>query len=198
MPVNRAACGAVSLFLLAACTGFPFFGTRSSPSSQETLQDGGEEDAGAPPHTVMELQDLHYDGWTLSGRLLISPEAGPLRLDRRLIPSIDVDVKRVSECEHGSVSSIHADVFAPENRKENLLVLGPGYWYGRTVRFGLFDEHLTGPGPECVEADVVLLSFDGKPVALQHIRATRPPSQATDGGTESMDGGTPAPPPPAP
>jgi hypothetical protein len=146
----------------------------------------------------MEIQDIQYDGWTLSGRLLVSPETGPLRLDRRLIQSIDVEVRRVSECEHGSVASIHADVFTPLNRQENLLVLEPGYWYGRTVRFGLFDEHYTGLGPECVEADILLLSFDGGPVARQRIRAVRPPSPATDGGTQldggmqTLDGGLPA------
>jgi hypothetical protein len=134
----------------------------------------------------MEVQDIHYDGWTLSGRLLISPESGPLRLDRRLIPSIDVEVTNVSACELGSVTSIHADVFAAPDRQENLLVLEPGYWYGKTVRFLLFAEHFTGLGPECVEVDILLVSFDGKTVARQRISAVRP--SPMDGGTQ-LDGG---------
>jgi hypothetical protein len=131
----------------------------------------------------MEIEDIQYDGRTLSARVLVSPETGPLRLDRRLTPSIDVEAKRVSDCYHGAVSSMIVDYFPSRIRAENLLILEPGYWYGATVRFGLFDEHFTGLGPECVEADIILQSFEGKRVASQHIRAERPPvPTATDGG----------------
>lgn len=190
MRVNWLKLGPVSLLLLlVACSGFPFFGRQSSSSQdREANKNVGGADVQVPPRTVMEIQDIRYDGWTLSARVLISPETDPLRLDRRLIPSIDVDITRVSECEHGSVPSIHADVFAPLARSENLMVLNPGYWYGTTVRFGLFDEHLTGLGPECVEADISLRSFDHELVARQRIRAVRPAS--VDGGTQE-DGGTP-------
>jgi hypothetical protein len=130
----------------------------------------------------MEIQDIQYDGWSLSGRVLVSPETGPLRLDKRLVSWFDVEITRVSDCERGSVMSIHADVFPPLARAENLLILEPGYWYGARVRFGLFNEHFTGLGPECMEADVILLSFDRRRVARQRIRAVRPPVPATDGG----------------
>jgi hypothetical protein len=186
--MNRLKLGFASLLLMAACTGFPFFG-RKPPSSPDrgTIQDAGHMDARIPPRTMMEIQDIQYDGWTLSGRVLVSPEEGQLRLDRRLIPTIHVEIRRVSECEHGSVTSIRGDLIAPRARPEDLLVLEPGYWYGTTVRFKLFSEYFTGLGPECVQADIILLSFDGKRVARQRIRAVRPP-QATDGGTQ-LDGG---------
>jgi hypothetical protein len=192
--MNRLPIGPTSLLLVTACTGFPFFGKQlpSSPDP-EAIQDAGSTDTRIPPSTRMELQDIQYDGWTLSGRLLLSPESGSLRLDRRLIPSIDVEVTRVSECERGSVKSIHADVFAPLNRQENLLILEPGYWYGTTVRFSLFDEHFTGLGPACIEADIILVSFDGKPVARQRIRGVRP--SPMEGGTP-LDGGMQEEPPP--
>jgi hypothetical protein len=137
----------------------------------------------------MEVQDIQYDGQTLSGRVLFSPEAGQLRLDRRLIPNIHVEITRVSDCKYGEVASIRLDVIAPRARPEDLLVLEPGYWYGRTVSFWLFDEHLAGIGPECVEAELYLVS-GGKPVARQRIRAVRPPPQALDGGTQP-DAGPP-------
>ncbi|WNG51719.1 hypothetical protein F0U60_52135 [Archangium minus] len=192
MRVNWRKLGPVSLLLLVACSGLPLFGRSSAHKGNKNAVGA---DVQVPPRTVMEIQDIHYDGWTLSARLLVSPETGPLRLDRRLIPSIDVDVSRVSECEHGSVSSIHADVFAPLQRSENLLILNPGYWYGTTVHFGLFDEHFTGLGPECVEADISLRSFDRHVVAHQRIRAVRPSSM--DGGTQA-DGGSPEEPAPSP
>ncbi|HYO53681.1 hypothetical protein [Archangium sp.] len=193
--MNRLKRGSASLLLMAACTGFPFFGKQSP--GRGTIKDTGSTDVRVPPRTVMEIQDIQYDGWTLSGRVLVSPETGPLRLDRRLISWFDVEIKRVSDCRYGSVKSIHADVFPPLARSENLLVLEPGYWYGHTVRFGLFDEHFTGLGPECVEADIILLSFDGGRIARQRIRAVRPPQQDMDGGTP-LDGGPQEEPQPSP
>jgi hypothetical protein len=132
----------------------------------------------------MEVQDIQYDGFTISARILVSPEGGSLRLDRRLIPSIGVGIGLVADCERGSVPSIHFDVISAPNRAENLMVLEPGYWYGRTVHFGLFDDHLTGIGPECVEATLRLHSVDGV-VVRERIRAVRPPS--LDGGTRKSE-----------
>ena len=189
MQMNRLKLGSAFLLLMAACTGFPFFwGQPPSSPGRGTIKDAGSTDGGAPPRAMMEIEDIQYDGWTLSGRVLVSPEVGQLRLDRRLIPTIHVEIRRVSECERGSVTSIRADLIAPLACPEDLLVLEPGYWYGKTVRFKLFSEYFTGIGPECVQADISLLSFDGRLVASQRIRAVRPPTQSMDGGME-MDGG---------
>lgn len=183
MQVNRLSLGAVSLLLLAACTGFPFFGRRApSTSDCETIRNAWRTGTQALPHTVLDVQDIQYDGLSLSTRVLVSPEDGLLCLDKRLIPYIHVEIKRVSDCKHGAVASMLVDVLAPRARPEDLLVLEPGYWYGRTVRFALFDEHLGGIGPECVEADICLAS-GGRTVARKHIRAERPPvPETSDGG----------------
>jgi hypothetical protein len=185
--MNRFKLGAASLLLMVACTGFPFLG-RKSPSSpgSRTMKDEESTESKVPPRSVMEIQDIQYDGWTLSGRVLVSPEAGQLRIDRRLIPNIHVEIRHVSECERGSVRSIKVDVIAPRTRPEALLVLEPGYWYGKAVHFWLFDERLTGLGPECVEADISLVS-GGRSIARQHIRAMRP-TPLMDGGIQT-DGG---------
>ncbi|REG20377.1 hypothetical protein ATI61_12277 [Archangium gephyra] len=188
--------GLASLLLLVACSGFPFFGKRASSSSRGAVSGAGIQ---LPARVIMEVQDIQYDGLTVSARVLVSPEGGALRLDRRFIPSIDVSIGIVADCERGSVMSIHADVISALNRAENLMVLEPGYWYGRTVHFMLFDEHFTGIGPECVEATLRLHAFDGGVVARERIRAVRPPS--LDGGTRKdgwpeidwealLDGGT--------
>lgn len=186
MSVNRPTLGAASLLLMAACTGLPFF-NRESPSSQGA---GANADAGsaiesleAPPPTLLEVQDIQYDGLNLSGRVLLSPVSGMLRLDRRLLPTIHVNVGRVSSCTPGQpVTSVRADALAPLTRPEHLLLLEPGYWYGTEVRFRLFSEHFTGLGPECIEADLSVLSFDGRPVASKSIRARRPLPETSDGG----------------
>jgi hypothetical protein len=182
--MNHFMLAAASLLLLVACTGFPFV-ERNSPG-RGALKRQGTVESKVPPRTVMEIQDIQYDGWTLSGRVLVSPETGPLRLDRRLIPHIHVEIRYVSECERGSVTSVNVHVIAPKARPEDFLVLEPGYWYGKTVHFRLFDEHFTGLGPECVEATISLVS-GGRRVARQRIRAVRPPVPATDAGVPLID-----------
>lgn len=182
MRVNPLGLGVAALLVMAACTGLPFFG-RKSPSPPDR---GAIEVA---RRVILEVQDIQYDGETLSARVLVSPEGGRLHLDKRLIPTVHVEVRGVSDCKYGAVESIRADVLARRARPEDGLVLEPGYWYGRTVHFGLFDEHLTGLGPECIEAEVSFVS-GGRRVARQRIRAVRPPRQPPEGGPP-MDGGVP-------
>ena len=143
------------------------------------------------PQVKMELQDIHYDGETLSGRLLVGVVEGSVRLDKRLFTDIDVNVRRVSECKTGFfVPYIIFDSF-PKRGCEDLLVLERGYWYGTVVRFPLFDEHLTQLGPECIDVELSLRSFDGKAVARTEIRAERPhrPSDAGVPDAPEDDGG---------
>jgi hypothetical protein len=182
MRVSRHELGAVSLLFLVACSGFPFLGRK--PADHEVMK----ADARISPQVRLEVQDIQYDGLTLSARVLVSPESGPLRLNRQLVPNIHVELWGVSDCKYGAVGSIRVDLIPRKVRPEDLLVLEPGYWFGRTVHFGPFDEHLTGLGPECIEAYIRLFSFDGKPVARQRIRAVRPPTQAVDGGIPRDEG----------
>jgi hypothetical protein len=146
----------------------------------------------------VEMLDIRYDRQTLSGRILVSALGGDLRLDRRLLSSASVNVDAVSECETGApVSFLMVDSFPPAPRSEDLLILEPGYWYGTEVRFPLFSERLMGrPGPDCIEADVSLLSFGGRPVGHTRIRAARAPQSSPDAGTpedlgSSTDAGSP-------
>jgi len=183
MPMNRFKLGSVSLLLMTACTGFPFFWRQSPSPDTGATQEAGSTGTQVPPHVILAVQDVHYDGLSLSGRILVSPEGDPLRLDKRLLPTRHVNVERVSNCVEGQpVTTIRADAIAPLAGPEHLLLLSPGYWYGTTVRFRLFSEHFTGLGPECIEADLSLLSFDGEPIARQHIRAQRSLPQTVDGG----------------
>jgi len=198
MPMNRLKLGSAALLVMTACTSFPFFWRQSRPSPDMAASlEAGDAGAQPPPPVALAIQDIQYDGVLLSGRVLVSPEGSPLRLDKRLLPTLHVNLEHVSNCVEGQpLTTIRADALAPLARPEHLLLLAPGYWYGTTVRFRLFSEHFTGLGPECIEADLSLLSFDGVPVARQHIRAHRPPPQAVDGGPPEAtrptgDAGTP-------
>jgi hypothetical protein len=148
---------------------------------------------------ALEMQDIRYDGQTLSGRILVGAVGGALRLDRRLISSASVNVDAVSDCMTGSpVTFLLVDGFPPAPRDEDLLILKPGYWYGARVLFPLFSERFMGKaGPECIEADVSLLSYGGEPVGNTHIRAVRPHPSPVDAGAledvgASPDAGAPA------
>jgi hypothetical protein len=142
------------------------------------------------------MQDIRYDGQTLSGRILVGAVKGDIRLDRRLISSASVNVDSVSDCMTGSpVTFLMVDGFPPAPRDEDLLILKPGYWYGTEVRFPIFSERFMGrAGPDCIEADVSLLSYRGEPVGRVHIRAVRSLQSPSSAGAleSSTDAGTPS------
>jgi hypothetical protein len=166
--------GLTVMLLLAACGGWPFWTKGSGePVREEVL---------TPPQVHVEFLNVHYDGLTLTGQVMISPQGKPLRLDKRLIPTVDVDVLDVADCLRKPIVYITMDRFKLRAGKEDFLKLEPGYWYGATVRFTLFDEYFTGIGPECIDADLLVFSFDGARVARVPIRAVRPPRPETDGG----------------
>jgi hypothetical protein len=132
----------------------------------------------------LELADVHYDGETLSGRLLVTPVTHSLRLDRRLISYSHINVSAVSVCGTGElVPFVIWDAVPPQARDEDLLILECGYWYGTTMNYKLFIERAKGLGPECIDVQLVLLSFDGKPVANQRVQAKRTHRTPVDGGT---------------
>ena len=165
--------------LMAACAGFPLpWRTEASP---QELGEASESEK-TPGRVRLEFQDVRYDGETLSGRLLIGVEEGRLRLNRQLHPDLQVEVRSPVDCHTGlPVRFIVWDGFPPR-LKEHLLILDKGYWFGRTVDFSLFDERLTGAGPECLKAELWLFSFDGAVAARQEIRAERSPQQPVDAG----------------
>lgn len=170
MPMSRSGLGVASLILVAACGGIPFWSREGARPATDDTQ--------VPPRIKVEFQDVHYDGRVLSGLVLISPEGKSLRLHKRFLP----DVQQVADCARRPTVSIIMDYFGSMPRPDDLLILEPGYWYGRRVSFTLFDEYFTGIGPECIDARLLISSFDGQLVAGVPIRAVRPPVPETDGG----------------
>jgi hypothetical protein len=165
-----------------ACKGFPFpWRTEPVPAHASHDGAGSAEDF---PRARLELQDIRYDGWALSGRLLVSAEEGHLRLDKRLIESASLSTNSVTDCATGQpVAFMVMDVFAKRPREEDVLILEPGYWYGKDIRIPLFAEIPGKPrGPECIEADMVFHALGGKTAARLHVRAESSPLPPADAG----------------
>lgn len=182
--------------LMAACSGFSsLWKAGPLPRDMVDASDGGK----TPGRIQLEFQDVHYDGEALSGRLLIGVEEGRLRLNRKLFEGIQAEVRYPVDCRTGlPVTYMIWDGFPP-HRKEDLLILDQGYWFGKVIEFALFDEHLTGLGPDCLKAELWLFSFDGVVAARQEIRAERNLPQPVDAGQleEPPDAGQPEEPPDA-
>jgi hypothetical protein len=149
----------------------------------------------------VELQEARYDGKDLSGRLLISPVDGNLCLDKRLVTSFVLTTESVVECSTGrDLGVIIADVLAPRRQEEDVLVLKPGYWYGKDVSIFLYSEQLTGkPSPGCVEAEFTFHALNVTQAARLRVRVTRTAEPAPVAGAPATGAalapGQPAPPP---
>lgn len=160
-----------SLLILTACKGLPFFWkAEPDPDIHDPAQASGQ--------IALELQEVRYDGWSLSGRLLVGAVGGSLRLDKRLLQTVSIYVRAVFACDSGQpVRFLKMDYFPPRPREEDLLVLEPGYWYGTRVDFTLFgaQHHGSSGGPECIDVEVMFRALAGQPLTQLRVRATRTP-----------------------
>jgi hypothetical protein len=147
----------------------------------------------------VELQSIHYDGQTLSGRFLVSAQEHDLHLDKRLIESISLTTEAVSECATGrAIPFILLDVYAPRLREEDVLILKPGHWYGKDVRIPLFTESISEQfKPTCIDVEFAFRAPGGKAAASLRVRAVRPPEESPDAGVQPDSlNATPQPAPP--
>ncbi|MDY7232657.1 hypothetical protein [Hyalangium rubrum] len=180
-------------WLMIACTGTLFSGNKEAAYIGVAESERMSEDTQQSPLAVLEVHNSQYDGRILSGRLLVGSLVDGLRLDKRLDSGADINVDSVADCATGQlVSFVTMDGFRPAAREEERLILNSGYWYGTQMHFLLF----TKPGPECIQAEVSLLSFEGKRIAHVEVRAERAPLQSVDAGTSegpqpSTDAGMP-------
>lgn len=152
--------------LLSACQGFPLW-------RKETARSAVPPDPAA--RVKLEFQGLAHDETSLYGRLLVGVEGGKALLDKRLPRNVSVSVESVWTCDtRQSVPVVFADYVTRPPTQEHLLVLEPGYWYGRDLSFLLFGVELTGqPAPDCVEVEFSLRSFDGDVLARASFRSHR-------------------------
>lgn len=184
----------VPFVMLGGCTGFPLFSRAATDRS-------GDAAANVPAingdfsQARLELQNVSFDGETLSGRLLISPTSASLRIDKRLIESFALSVDSVVECGTGaSLAYVIMDVLAPPLQETDILTLAPGFWYGKEVRLLLFASEATKqPLPQCFEAEIVYHALDVKNAARLHVRVERSlpaatPKEATTPATNAAEG----------
>jgi hypothetical protein len=176
-----------ALLLLAACTGFPFWG-RAAPDHQKakSVYETGSNDGGAESQALarVELENAHYDGRMLKGRLLVGASDRSLALDKRIIESIYLTTESVLNCATGQkVGFVVMDVYAQRPREEDILILEPGYWYGKDVSILLFSEEPLGQStPPCIEAEFAFRAMGGKAAAILRVRAMRDAQAVPDAG----------------
>jgi hypothetical protein len=176
------------LLLASACTTFSHLWRTESPADSDSptrivtpCEMVGVQ--GTSP-AKLELQEVHYDGEWLSGRLLISPVTESVRLDKRLLSYHSVYIHSVSDCGTGQpVRFMEWDGVPPPTREEDELTLECGYWYGATVRFHLFVGWASGAGPECINAELTLFSSEGRLLGRLPVRAMQISQTSVDGGS---------------
>jgi hypothetical protein len=164
----------VPLIMLGGCTGFPWF-SRAATDHPSDASGNVPTTNGDFSQARVELQNVSFDGETLSGRLLISPASSNLRIDKRLIESFALSVDSVVECgTETSLAYVIMDVLAPSLKEADILTLAPGFWYGKEVRLLLFASEATRqPLPQCIEAEIVHHALDVKNAARLHVRVER-------------------------
>jgi hypothetical protein len=167
---------APTVFLLvfaAACSGLPFWRTGSSPDKTDDAASG---------QATTELQDIHYNGYDLTGRFMIGAVNGSIKLDKRLVEEVSINLDAVTQCDTGqTVRVLVADRFPPPAQQEDLLILERGYWYGADVYFPLFvEEPNRQPGPACIELSLSLRSYEGRILGRTHAQAHREKGSLTE------------------
>jgi hypothetical protein len=64
------------------------------------------------------------------------------------------------------------DVYAKPPSQEDLLLLKPGYWYGKDVHIPLFTKGSTGASnPACINVELAFRALDGVPLSPLRIQA---------------------------
>ena len=168
-----------ALLSVTACRGFPFFWKAEPTQAVPTT-----ESVDGAAQVRVELQDIHYDGWSLRGRLLVTAESGRLRLDKRLIESTSLNITSLTDCQTGRpVEFMVLDVLAKPPREEEVLTLAPGYWYGKHIRLPLRAQGPDQqPGPACIHADIAFHTLGPLSVHF-HVRAEVPAQSEAESPT---------------
>ncbi|ATB26617.1 hypothetical protein MEBOL_000045 [Melittangium boletus DSM 14713] len=90
-------------------------------------------------------------------------------------------MKSVTDCSTGRpVEFMVMDVFAKPPREEDVLLLKPGYWYGKDIRLPLIAEAPDRQrGPACIRAEIEFHSLEETPTLI-HVRAEIPVQPETE------------------
>lgn len=174
------------LFLTSACASVPM-ASSSRAATKQPLRGG-----------IAEFQVTSYDGDTIKGRILLGATIDPLVIDGRLIEAgdVDMDMDTLQVCgnKEAPFQYVQFDTVARPARPDEIVTVRPGYWYGKNISYWLFAKKITGLGPDCIEAELIVRAVDGREAARVRIHVVR-----TDKPPAPPEGGAPAAPnPPAP
>jgi hypothetical protein len=187
MRVIRLTIAIAGLLLMAACGGFPFWRARPESEEKAFCEGDAARDTKGRGRAELELRNIHYDGDTLAGTLLIGAVGGNLCLDKRMIPGMAVSADGVWDCTpaiSNPVPFMVVDYYVSPLRHEDVLILESGYWYGAPVRVPLFvTEQPAGKrNPDCVEVSLTLYPLQGGPAGRVRVRARRDSPAPADAG----------------
>jgi hypothetical protein len=159
-----------------------------------TPRERGSQEAPKKPLRggVAEFRVTSYVGRVLEGGVLLGATVDPFVIDGRLVEAKDVELEKVRACGKTELLKYWVMESLEPHREDEVVTLSRGYWHGAYVDFPLFEEKITGLGPDCFEAEMVLRVLDGRIAATLPIRVVRTdkPPAPPDGGT-----GEPKPPP---
>lgn len=147
---------------MAACGGVS--GENSKSPSPKTPIQGG----------LLEFALASFDGKIMKGRVLLGASIETFSLDSRLVEDVGIEVRDIRACDKPDRLEYKAfDWVMDAPSPDQIVVLRPGYWYGRDVKFPLFDEQ-TKPGlPDCFEGKMMAWTLDGRLAATLPIRVAK-------------------------
>ena len=142
---------------------------------------------GGVPHVKLSLENARFDGQDLAGRFLVSVVNGHLRMDKRIVAGRTVSVEDVMDCVSGQpLDFIVMDFYSRPPRKDDILVLAPGYWYGKEVNIPVFDRRLADlQKTDCVRVKLVFRAHGAPALASLEVRAVREVPPMSDAGAPS-------------
>jgi hypothetical protein len=108
--------------------------------------------------SIVNIDQASFDGENLHGRLLIgSDDAGYVVVRRNLREFSEISVDDVRDCDGGrTINYVQLDGVSFPPKPEELLVIGPGYWFGYDFSLLIYDDERFKkvPAPSCVQVDV--------------------------------------------
>ena len=133
------------------------------------------------------MDQIAFDGERLHFRLLLAAHDGGITLDRRFIPSTNVDLKDVWACDGGPMPFPHYiyDFVPDPPGPSDLLQIRAGEWFGVRHDFPIFIAGEDGGNvPSCVDAAFLLHleSAANTPVPFRVMGSLPAPRYETDAG----------------
>lgn len=118
---------------------------------------------GAP---TAQVDEIRFDGVSVSLRLLVGASSGVVAIDRRLVENVHFTINEVRSCSDGTfIRYVMEDYFPSPPASDDVLLLDPGYWYGSNLKFTVFKQRTA-----CADATFVFWAGFPNSVRLAPIK----------------------------